>query len=843
MANRKDDVVVTVGGDASGADKAFKATVKGAKDLGASVRNSFGGVGDQLFSLRGAIAGLVGGFSFKAIIDSSIEAQRTAALLEATLRSTGRSSEFTTDQLLEMAGALQKVTTFGDEAIAQAETTLLRFGRVTGQTFEDATRAALDLSIATGQDLRIAAELVGRALQQPDKASRQLRSANILLSKSQTEVLEKLVAQGKTAEAQQIILGKLERAYGGAAEAARGTFGGALTGLKEAAGDLLEGDGGSLEDARRGIEELTATLQSPEVKEGFAVITGGVITLVTWLAKLVSMLGDAARSFGEFAAKVDLNTSRLDKIRLLAQLTNPLTAGKAIREITALGRRPGAGDQERQAPTLPPAAGSGPTGAGGDAGAGDDDEDGETDADRKKAADAAKKRAQAVAAAEAAVFKAQQERQRASLDALNEQNLISVREYHARKLELELAAIDQELAARRKAMATADADEKIRLQGEIEALTTQRTAAVEASAREQAKAEKQLADERLELEERLLEATGRTAEARAAAIEREFGELIKKLKAQGDDAGVAIAVELKGVELARSEFDELERQLDEAQAAYQRRLKEIDTSVLTGARSRSQARRDQIQAAKDLVAEEERLAGLLDVQAAIVGDPALLQRVKDLRQEILITGTIVDETFNQIREIGEDTLGQFFEDIMDDPKNWADAVDDALLSIEKSIQRLIAQRLSEQLVDSLFGGLAGGAGGGSFGDSGLGGLISQGFGALAGAFGGFSSTGTKGHTGALIGTSGTRVKVPAITFADAPRFHGGGMLGQDEVPFIGLKGERVLSREETRDYNNRTSPTMVSVTIQTQDLQSFRRNETEIAARIGDAIRRGQRNR
>lgn len=43
--------------------------------------------------------------------------------------------------------------------------------------------------------------------------------------------------------------------------------------------------------------------------------------------------------------------------------------------------------------------------------------------------------------------------------------------------------------------------------------------------------------------------------------------------------------------------------------------------------------------------------------------------------------------------------------------------------------------------------------------------------------------------------------VPALAFAGAPRFHSGGWFARDEYPAILQRGERVLSRDETRAYH------------------------------------------
>lgn len=74
--------------------------------------------------------------------------------------------------------------------------------------------------------------------------------------------------------------------------------------------------------------------------------------------------------------------------------------------------------------------------------------------------------------------------------------------------------------------------------------------------------------------------------------------------------------------------------------------------------------------------------------------------------------------------------------------------------------------------------------------------------AFSGMFNGTSvgSAGVK-HNGGMVESAGASRSVPMSLFAGAPRFHNGGMLAPDEVPIIAQTGERVLSREETKEYN------------------------------------------
>lgn len=78
---------------------------------------------------------------------------------------------------------------------------------------------------------------------------------------------------------------------------------------------------------------------------------------------------------------------------------------------------------------------------------------------------------------------------------------------------------------------------------------------------------------------------------------------------------------------------------------------------------------------------------------------------------------------------------------------------------------------------------------------------------LAGALGGALGGGGGGllfpqigHTGAVIGSSGTSRAVPVEAFSGAPRFHSGGMPGlrHDEVPFVGLRGEGVFTKAQMK---------------------------------------------
>jgi hypothetical protein len=99
------------------------------------------------------------------------------------------------------------------------------------------------------------------------------------------------------------------------------------------------------------------------------------------------------------------------------------------------------------------------------------------------------------------------------------------------------------------------------------------------------------------------------------------------------------------------------------------------------------------------------------------------------------------------------------------------------------------------------------------------------------------------HAGGMAGGSAPQRLVPALAFAGAPRMHGGGVAGlrPDEVPAILQRGERVLSRTETRDFDRAGAGGGVTINIMTNDAESFRRSRTQVASDIARAVAFGRR--
>lgn len=188
--------------------------------------------GKNLQAIGGKIATAGAGMSaaislpFAALVKSSIpaavESKQALAQVTAALASMGTASGRSVEQLQAQAGALQSLSNFDDDDILKSVTAnLLTFGNVSGEVFDRAQLAAVNLSARMGTDLQSAALMVGKALNDPVKGLAALGRAGIQFTAEQKEQIKGMVAAGNAAGAQSIMLRELERQFGGAAKAQR----------------------------------------------------------------------------------------------------------------------------------------------------------------------------------------------------------------------------------------------------------------------------------------------------------------------------------------------------------------------------------------------------------------------------------------------------------------------------------------------------------------------------------------------------------------------------------------------------------------------------------------------
>ena len=131
----------------------------------------------------------------------------------------------TSQALLDQASALQKVTTFGDEAIIGVQASLAAF-LDSEEQIKKATEATLDLSVAMGMDLKSAGDLIAKTL----------GSSTNAMSRYGVEV-EGAVGSSERLES---LTKNVATLFGGQAAAQAQTYAGSVQQLKNQLGDMGE---------------------------------------------------------------------------------------------------------------------------------------------------------------------------------------------------------------------------------------------------------------------------------------------------------------------------------------------------------------------------------------------------------------------------------------------------------------------------------------------------------------------------------------------------------------------------------------------------------------------------
>lgn len=215
MANLNLDIVIKAHDQATAV---FNRAQSSAEKFGARIQASVSGfVNFRSAAIAGAAA--LAGFTYAMV--TSIKAAGEA---EAAEKKLAVALGYTSEALLEQAGALQRVTTFGDDQIVGAQALIAAFTKDESH-IKSLTKATLDLASAKGMDLSSAAELVGKTFGTSTNA---MARQGIVVD-----------ATAGSAERLSQILNGLSR-YSGQAEGAAQTFDGRLLQLKNTFGDLQE---------------------------------------------------------------------------------------------------------------------------------------------------------------------------------------------------------------------------------------------------------------------------------------------------------------------------------------------------------------------------------------------------------------------------------------------------------------------------------------------------------------------------------------------------------------------------------------------------------------------------
>ena len=232
----------------SGSDKSASKSLDRVGTKAEGLGRKLAGVGKAAaFGVGGVAVAAVGGLAAAMVngIKDAQEYQTLALKTAAAIKSTGNEANTSVKGVQKLAGELESLSGVDEELIINGQNVLLTFTKIRNEVgegndiFDRATEAALNMSVALGQDMQGSVTMLGKALNDPIKGITAMGKAGIQFTKQQKDQIKTLVNSGRTLDAQKIILKELEVQFGGVAKAAGSGLTGSIARAKDAFGDLF----------------------------------------------------------------------------------------------------------------------------------------------------------------------------------------------------------------------------------------------------------------------------------------------------------------------------------------------------------------------------------------------------------------------------------------------------------------------------------------------------------------------------------------------------------------------------------------------------------------------------
>jgi hypothetical protein len=229
--------------------------------FGSDLKSGISGVGEGIGSHLGktimAGLGIVGiattiGSAIKTGFGELMDASAGTAQLAAGIKSTSNAANVSVDSLNNLASSIQGYSGQTDDSIVKSEQLLLTFTNIknsAGQNndiFNQATKATADLAAKMGGDASGAAIQLGKALNDPEKGITALTRVGVSFTDQQKATIKSMVAHNDVIGAQKIILGELNKEFGGSAAAYGQSLPGMIDRSKRAWEDLTQTFAGTL---------------------------------------------------------------------------------------------------------------------------------------------------------------------------------------------------------------------------------------------------------------------------------------------------------------------------------------------------------------------------------------------------------------------------------------------------------------------------------------------------------------------------------------------------------------------------------------------------------------------
>jgi len=281
-----------------GDDKTLSAALKRAGQEGETTGSKLATIGKAA-----TIAGIAAvGLALKTGFGEVSDYQTGLAQLNAGLKSTGGVSGTTAKGMEDLASNIQAYSGQTDDSIVATEKLLLTFTNIRNvgpdKIFDETTKAAADMAARMGGDASEKAIVLGKALNDPIKGITALTRVGVSFTQGQKDQIAAMVKSGDTIGAQKIILGELNKEFGGSAKAYGETMPGQIARTKRAYEDVTQSLATALLPALAEVADITLKVtayfrdHSGQAKI-LAGVVGGVL-VVAVIAYTVNMIAAAA---------------------------------------------------------------------------------------------------------------------------------------------------------------------------------------------------------------------------------------------------------------------------------------------------------------------------------------------------------------------------------------------------------------------------------------------------------------------------------------------------------------------------------------------------------------------
>lgn len=342
--------------------------------------------------------------------------------------------------------------------------------------------------------------------------------------------------------------------------------------------------------------------------------------------------------------------------------------------------------------------------------------------------------AKAEAEAALAIAKDRLAREQKDLDYALSQQLISIKDYYAKKVSTQLEAVKAEEEAKRRELAAIQGttaktkDEElqkkasvIKLQGELNILKLKEGDIITENGRKEDEAKRALTNKVLEIRSSLEQAIGQQApETIAATVAEKFRmvrqQFITEFGANSEQVG--LVDNLINVETSKGKLAIIQKQYNDTLESMRLKEQEVQQQETAGTIGPIEAFQKIDDLHKSTAEQLRQLIPQMEAYAQAMNDPAMLNAVQKLKIELGEVAKAQSEVGKSLGQGLTNNLGNFFNDLASGAKSGSDAVKDFGRSVLATFAQIMSQQLALMAMKAMFGGTAAGgfmgfAGGGS----------------------------------------------------------------------------------------------------------------------------------